>query len=275
MVLALAASTRPTSPRTPTSQRPGPPSTSSTPSEGPTSAGRPLAPTLRPWLEARVDSRQLQQQGRPTLEASARDCATTRTPHVQPLRPRSGKPTAPTRTACWKLAWPTSPPSPLGRATPEQVSLPPGPSSTLLTVGLPPMPPALPHSRASPKPPEVPETSTLPLNPLSVPPVLESTPSVLPLQVPTSMPRLPRRLTKEPLEQLPRLTLPLSVGTPEQELPVPRLPLHSPARQTPSSRLLHLSESALTLLLPPPPTSSMQSEALTSAPRPQRHTSRP
>merc|ERR1719507_2828572 len=234
MVLALAASTRPTSPRTPTSQRPGPPSTSSTPSEGPTSAGRPLAPTLRPWLEARVDNRQLQQQGRPTL-----------------------------------------PPSPLGRATPEQVSLPPGLSSTLLTVGLPPMPLALPHSRASPKPPEVPETSTLPLNPLSVPPVLESTPSVLPLQVPTSMPRLPRRLTKEPLEQLPRLTLPLSVRTPEQELPAPRLPLHSPARQTPSSRLLHLSESALTLLPPPPPTSSMPSEALTSAPRPQRHTSRP
>merc|ERR1712060_377239 len=107
-------------------------------------------------------------------------------------------------------------------------------------------------SRVSPKPPaKPPQTSTLPLNPLSAPPVPELTPSVLPLPVPTSMPRLPRRLTKEPLELLPRLTLLPSVPTQELELPASRLPLHSPARQTPSSLLLPLLllESALTLLL--------------------------
>merc|ERR1719433_2189179 len=96
---------------------------------------------------------------------------------------------------------------------------------------------ALPHSRASPRPPEGPETSTLPLNPSSARPAPESTPSVLPPPVPTSMPRLPRRLTKEPLERLPRLTSQPSEPTPEQELPAPRLPLLSPARQTPSDLL--------------------------------------
>merc|ERR1719462_345469 len=137
-----------------------------------------------------------------------------------------------------RLARPTLPQSPLGRAAPEPDSLPPGPSSTQLTVVSPPMPPALPPSRASPRPPEGPETSTLPLNPLSAPPVPELTPSVPPLLVPTSMPRLPRSLTKEPSEPLPRLTLLPSVPAPEQELPAPRLPLHSPARRTPSDRLL-------------------------------------
>merc|ERR1712142_218863 len=104
------------------------------------------------------------------------------------------------------------------------------------------MPPALPPSRASPRPPEGPETSTLPLNPLSAPPVPELTPSVPPLLVPTSMPRLPRSLTKEPLELPPRLTLQLSVATLEQEPLVLRLPLHSPARQTPLDLLPPLSE---------------------------------